>query len=64
VDQLSFRFDDMGKPISATTEQFFLNNQAEAEKEPRVIAGISSFVLEVAERSICTEKHSKSPTEI
>jgi hypothetical protein len=49
VDQLSFRFDDMEKPISATTEQFFLDKQVEAEKKPSVIAGKSGFVLKVAE---------------
>jgi hypothetical protein len=62
VEQLIFHFD--GKPIPEMTEQFFLDNQAGAEKEPRVIAGKSSFVLEVAERSIRTEKHSKSPTKL
>ena len=46
------------------TEQFFLDNQADAEKEPRVIGGKSTFALEVAERSICSEKYSKSPTKI
>jgi hypothetical protein len=62
VEQLIFHFE--GKPIPEMTEQLFLDNQADAEKEPRVIGGKSTFALEVAERSICSEKYSKSPTKI